>query len=170
MATASPSAQCLRLLRRRLFAEFQVSSRAVKCRNWPVPDKVVVSTANGSAWTSKTGKAWTMPPQLCYFNLLPPTTSRSSIRSNHAYNNRNCYFQCHRRPTAFFLLVRRGFHSGDATPDPAASLNSSLSRYWQEPCEVSPQSRQGHHRNIHHLRPDTNPLQDLLHASLVPHP
>src|SRR5271154_2879764 len=40
MATASPSAQCLRLLRRRLLADFQVSSRSGNCSNRREPDKI----------------------------------------------------------------------------------------------------------------------------------
>src|SRR5271170_356543 len=40
MATAPPSAQCLRLLRRRLLAAFQVSSRSGNCSNRREPDKI----------------------------------------------------------------------------------------------------------------------------------
>src|SRR5271156_366701 len=40
MATAPPSAQCLRLLRRRLLADFQVSSRSGNCSNRFEPDKI----------------------------------------------------------------------------------------------------------------------------------
>src|SRR5580698_2950330 len=40
MATASPSAQCLRLLRRRLLTDFQVSSRSGNCSNRRESDKI----------------------------------------------------------------------------------------------------------------------------------
>ena len=132
--------------------------------------KSIRTTASGSASMSQTGKAWTMSPQLHYLKPPLPATSTSSIQSNHTYHRRNYHFQHYLRTFSFILFGGRDFHSRDATSDPPAPRNSSLSRYRPKPGKVPPQSRQGNNRNIHHLWPHAGPVQDLLEASLILHP